>query len=149
MRLKPLHRQPMAWGVAILALFLFIQAIPVERNNPPVTERIEAPPEVQTLLRRACMDCHSNETFWPWYSGVAPISWLTARDVREGREHLNLSTWDRYDAGERAELFDEMAEVVEEGEMPMKMYLPLHPEARLTAEERALLVRWARAGGGG
>jgi hypothetical protein len=149
MRPKPLHRQPMAWGVAILALFLFIQAIPVERNNPPVTERIEAPPEVQTLLRRACMDCHSNETFWPWYSGVAPISWLTARDVREGREHLNLSTWDRYDAGERAELFDEMAEVVEEGEMPMKMYLPLHPEARLTAEERALLVRWARAGGGG
>lgn len=144
----PLHRRPSLWVGLVLALAVAIQLIPVERSNPPVTERLAAPPPVEDLLRRACMDCHSNETVWPWYARVAPASWLVARDVREGREHLNLSTWDRYDARKRAELLEEMAEEVEEGKMPLKIYLPLHPEARLTASERALLVRWARAGGG-
>lgn len=143
-----LFRLPTFWFSAVLALFLVAQLVPVERSNPPVTQRLEAPPEVDGLLRRACMDCHSNETVWPWYSRVAPVSWLVARDVREGREHLNLSAWDRYDAGEQAEKLEEMAEEVEEGKMPMKIYLPLHPEARLTEQERALLVRWARGGGG-
>lgn len=146
-RPDPLHRQPLFWGSSILALFLLAQLVPVQRTNPPVTATPEAPPEVEALLRSACMDCHSNETIWPWYSRVAPVSWLVARDVREGREHLNLSAWDRYDTGQRAELLEEMVEEVEEGRMPMKIYLPLHREARLSAMERALLVRWAREGG--
>ncbi|MBL8897332.1 MAG: heme-binding domain-containing protein, partial [Planctomycetes bacterium] len=93
---------------------------------------------------RACFDCHSNETRWPWYSNVAPISWLVQRDVDEGRAELNFS---RFDQPQKEA--HESAEVVLEGEMPPWFYLPTHPEARLTADEQAELVRGLRATFGG
>lgn len=126
-------------GVALLAA----QLLPVDRSNPPVEEEAPASPAVREVLRRACDDCHSNRSVWPWYSGIAPISWLIARDVREGREELNTSTWNRLDASERAEALQESWEEVEDGEMPPWFYLPLHPEARLSDVDRALLREWA------
>ncbi len=147
-RRRSLLREPLTWGIVLTALFLLAQLVPVERTNPPVTGRVEAPGEVQDLLRRACMDCHSNETHWPWYGYVAPISWLLTRDVAEAREHLNFTTWDLYDAEERADLMEEIDEEVSSGAMPLKIYLPLHGEARLTQAEREMLVAWARRGGG-
>ena len=124
--------------LALAALLVLIQLVPYGRDheNPPV--RQEPPwdrPETRALAQRACFDCHSNETKWPWYTWVAPMSWLVARDVSEGREHLNFSEWDR-----EQDDADEAAEMVEEGEMPPWFYLPAHPEARLTAEERATLI---------
>ena len=129
-------------GLAVVVLLLAAQLVPVDRANPPAGKEIVAPPDVMAVLERACYDCHSSETVWPAYSRIAPVSWLVARDVHEGREALNYSTWDRYSAAERAELLEETWEEVAEGEMPMKAYVVLHPSARLTAEDRAALQAW-------
>ena len=88
--------------LTLVALLVLIQLIPVDTENPVVTAEVDAPTEVLEVLRRACYDCHSNETAWPWYTHVAPVNFLVAHDVEEGREHLNFSEWDRYDAEKRA-----------------------------------------------
>src|SRR6185369_314098 len=103
--------------------------VPVERTNPPVETDLQAPPPVHAILRRACYDCHSNETVWPWYSHVAPVSWLLARDVREGRRELNFSTWDAYDAKKKDKTLKESIEEAVEGEMPPWFYVALHRDA--------------------
>jgi hypothetical protein len=142
-------RRIVSWTLGVLAVVLVaIQLVPVERTNPPVEEEVDAPEEVVQVLRRACYDCHSNETVWPWYSRVAPASWLAVRDVTKGREELNFSTWNRLSTRERVEAMQESWEEVEEGEMPPWFYLPPHPEARLSPEDRELLRRWAESRGG-
>lgn len=129
---------------AVGAVLIGIQFIPIERTNPPVTGEVEAPEGVKQILQRSCYDCHSNQTRWPWYSRVAPVSWLIAHDVEEGREHLNFSEWNRLDASERSDLIEEIWEEVEEGEMPLWIYPPLHPEARIGDAERTTLREWSR-----
>ena len=131
-------------AAALAAGFLAIQAVPVDRSNPPVEQEVPASADARAVLRRACYDCHSNEVRWPWYSRIAPVSWLVARDVREGREAVNYSTWNRLDAGDRREALHESWEEVEEDEMPLWFYLPLHPDARLSAEDRAILREWSQ-----
>lgn len=121
------------------------QLIPVTRTNPPVQADIPASTAVSSILRRACYDCHSNETVWPWYSRVAPVSWLVARDVNHGREHLNFSEWNRLTPAKQAEAVREIWKQVSEGEMPMTIYLPMHPEARLSDRDKAVLKSWAEA----
>lgn len=124
-------------------LFLVFQLVPYGRDhqNPPVTaEPAWDAAETRALFFRACRDCHSNETVWPWYSSVAPLSWLVAHDVEEGRSHFNVSTW-----GPESEHGDDAAGELEEGEMPLWFYLPLHPEARLPDSERAALIRGLEA----
>jgi mono/diheme cytochrome c family protein len=134
--------------VAFVVLFGVAQLVPVSRTNPPVEQEVDAPPEVRAIFERSCYDCHSHETRWPWYSRVAPFSWLVAHDVDEGREHLNFSTWGRYDAEDRAENLDEIAEVLEEGEMPPWFYLPMHPDARLSEADVATVRGWTGASEG-
>jgi len=126
----------------LLILVLAIQLIPADRENPPPVETIAAPPPVEQILRRSCFDCHSYETQWPWYAYIAPASWLVAYDVHEARDHLNFSTWQIYDEDERIDNLEEMWEEVEEGNMPLWYYLPLHPEANLDDRERRLLHEW-------
>ena len=135
------------WRLAgvLLGALLAIQFVPVDRSNPPVQLEVQAPIAVREVLERSCFDCHSNRTRWPWYSRIAPVSWLVAHDVEEGREHLNFSEWNRLDESERREAREEVWEEVEEGEMPLWFYVPLHPEARLSPEDRTLLRRWATA----
>ena len=130
-------------GLALLVLFVLIQLVPYGRahTNPPVREEPRwDSPATRELARRACFDCHSNETTWPWYTWVAPMSWMVQRDVERGRRHMNLSEWDR-----KQKDADEAAEMVEEGEMPPWFYLPMHPDAKLTAEEKAQLIRGLEA----
>jgi len=129
--------------LAVVVSFVGIQLIPVAKSNPPVEEEIPAPPEVKAILKRACYDCHSNETIWPWYSRVAPVSWLLAWDVGEGREELNFSTWNRYSQKKRDKIIKEIRKEVEEGEMPPWFYLPLHPDARLSDSDHSVLRAWA------
>jgi hypothetical protein len=132
---------------AIVALAVFLvagQLVRPARTNPPVTAEVDAPEPIRAVLRRACYDCHSNATVWPWYAAVAPVSWLVAHDVDEGRDELNFSTWDAYAAKKRAKKMEEIVEVLEEDEMPLWYYVLLHPEARLTDAERAALEGWAR-----
>jgi hypothetical protein len=130
--------------LVVVIVLVGIQFIPVNRSNPPVEEEVPASPEVKAVLKRACYDCHSNETVWPGYSRVAPVSWLLAWDVREGREELNFSTWNRYNQKKRGKIIKEIWEEVQEGEMPPWFYLPLHPDARLSDSDRSMLRAWAK-----
>ena len=123
--------------VGSLGLLIVIQLVPYGRDhsNPAVVaEPAWDSPQTRELAVRACFDCHSNETIWPWYSNVAPISWLTQRHVDEGREELNFSEWQLEQEGEEA------AETVRERSMPTRDYLLTHPDARLTDTERADLA---------
>jgi cytochrome c551/c552 len=134
--------------VALLVLgtvFLAIQLIPVDQSNPLARSELAAPPEVATVLRRACYDCHSNETVWPAYARVAPASWLISHDVQEGREELNFSRWSEYSSKKQAEKRKEIAEETTEGNMPLWYYVTLHPEARLSNDERRLIQSWLSA----
>jgi mono/diheme cytochrome c family protein len=132
----------------LLAGFLLaIQLVPYGWNhsNPAVVAEPKwDTPRTRELFARACADCHSNETKWPLYSRLAPVSWLVYRDVQEGRETLNVSEWNRPQKDAH-----EAAEQVQKGEMPPAVYLPLHPEARLSAGEQAELVAGLSATLGG
>ena len=125
-----------------LAALVIAQAFRIDKTNPPVQQDVAAPPEVDLLLRRACYDCHSNETVWPWYSDVAPLSWLLARDVREGRRELNFSTWNAYDAKKKAKKLKETAEEVAEEEMPPWFYVAAHRHAALSPADVERLRAW-------
>ena len=148
-----MFKKILLWGaIALLVGFVLMQLVPYGRNhtNPAVIQEPDwDSPETRLLAQRACFDCHSNETVWPWYSNVAPMSWLVQRDVDEGREKLNFSEWGRFDE------IDEIAEVVMEGEMPPAQFLITHPEARLTQTEKQALAAGLMktagisAGGGG
>ncbi|HEX9333905.1 MAG TPA: heme-binding domain-containing protein [Anaerolineales bacterium] len=131
---------------ALVHLALPIQLIPYghDHANPPVLQEPNwDSPETRATAKRACFDCHSNETVWPWYSNFAPVSWLIYHDVASGREHLNFSEWNIHPSmpageGEGEEHQhgpDVIKEVLESGEMPPAQYLLLHPEARLTDQE--------------
>jgi hypothetical protein len=130
-------------ALALAVVALGIQFVPVQRTNPPVTADIEAPDDVHAILRRACYDCHSNETRWPWYAHVAPVSWLVAKDVAGGRRKMNFSDWGTYHVDRQETKIREIWEEVSEDEMPLAIYRPLHPEARLTDADRAILEQWA------
>lgn len=133
------------------ALLLVIQVFRPDRTNPRTAAELSligssaAPPEVHQILSSACLNCHSNQTVWPWYSHVAPFSWLIADDVKRGRLDLNFSEWNRYEAGEKSHLLEEMAEILREGDMPPWSYRLAHSEARLSESEVATLTRWAEA----
>jgi len=134
------------WGwvlIILVVLFAAIQLIPYghTHGNPPVaTEPNWDSPQTRALAARACFDCHSNETVWPWYSNVAPVSWLVQHDVDEGRQRLNFSEW-----GQGRQRVDEIAAIVLEREMPPSFYLPMHAQARLTTAERTALADGLRA----
>jgi hypothetical protein len=130
---------------ALAVILVAIQLVPVDRTNPTVVADFDGPPAVKAVLETSCYDCHSHETRWPWYSRVAPFSWLVAHDVEEARDHLNFSQWGNLDAKRQAKLAEEMWEEVEEGEMPLRMYLLAHPDARLTGAAKATLHDWSLA----
>lgn len=136
-------------GLGVVAFLIVAQLVPIDRTNPPVENDVGAPPEVDRVLRAACYDCHSNETAWPWYSRVAPVSWLLAYDVKEGRRELNFSTWHRYDAGRRGKKLKEIVETLNDGEMPPWYYAMMHPQARLAEPDRQALLAWAHRGAPG
>jgi hypothetical protein len=132
-------RRILRWfGLTLVVAMAAIQLVPYGRDhvNPPVRQEPRWDrPETRALAARACFDCHSNETVWPWYSHVAPVSWLTQRDVDEGRRKLNYSEWD---LGQREA--HESAKTVRSGEMPPWFYVLPRPHARLTAAERTALI---------
>lgn len=133
---------------APLVLFLAIQLIPVwllQTNPPVVAEPKWDSPQTQTLAQRACYDCHSNETTWPLYSRVAPISWLVTLDAIRGRRHLNFSEWGVARSGEGGRRVREIGEVISEGSMPPQLYLLTHPAAQLTEAEKQQLIEGLQA----
>jgi len=128
--------------------FVIIQVIPSGMpENQPVPgvglfDLTEVPGETQALLRKACFDCHSQEVNFPWYSHVAPVSWLVARDINFGRENLDFSHWADLGKRDRLKVLGEISEEVENGNMPMPIYIKMHPEADLTPEQREVIINW-------
>jgi hypothetical protein len=131
--------------IGLGVVFVAIQFVPVERANPQVTGLVDAPRDVLTILQRSCWDCHSNETEWPWYAYVAPVSFRVSQHVWMGREHVNFTEWDRYDAEELEEAYEEIVKEIERGGMPLTDYLRVHRNAKLTTADRDRLVSWAEA----
>lgn len=132
--------------VALLAVLIVMQFIQPDKTNPESPAEADflavhnVDGEVGGLIKRACYDCHSNNTRWPWYTSVAPFSYIIADHVEEGREHLNFSEWTSYSADKADHKLEECAEEVEHGEMPLSGYVALHSEADLSNEELEMLV---------
>ncbi len=119
-----------------LALFALIQLVPIDRVNPPTTlEPKWSTPEARALAKEHCFQCHSNETEWPWYSYVAPASWLIKWDVVNGRNKFNFSEWDKH-PGE----LDEMTREIQGGGMPPIQYTLFHPNSKLDAQQKQTLI---------
>jgi hypothetical protein len=123
-------------AVIFAACFLLAQTIRIEKSNPPVRADIAVDPSVKPLLRRACYNCHSNETVWPWYSNIAPVSWLIGSDVKEAREHLNFSEWSAYPSDKQRSKSTQIVEELDGDAMPPWYYSLMHSESRFTASEK-------------
>jgi hypothetical protein len=132
--------------IALVVILIGIQFIPVERANPPIISDIGAPEKISNILRTSCYDCHSNETTWPWYSHIAPVSFLVASDVKEGRKHMNFSEWNKYSPKDQSKFLEEIIEEVEEGEMPLTSYTFTHPNAKLDAYRIKMIKDWINPG---
>jgi hypothetical protein len=135
-------RKVLKGGISVLVVALIVaQFFQPERTNPPfdpsASFEVVAKPshEIAAVVGRACRDCHSNQTVWPWYSRVAPFSWMVARDVREGRAKLNFSQWNIYSPEMTRIKLAEICEEVRKGDMPPAYYVPMHPETKLNPEE--------------
>ncbi len=125
--------------IAVVILFGLIQLIPYGKNhtNPPVlAEPNWDSPQTRELAKRACFDCHSNETVWPWYTNIAPVSWLAYNDTISGRKELNFSEWT---SGRQKDL-NELVSTIEKGEMPPFIYVIQHPQAKLSPAEKQALI---------
>lgn len=133
------------WFLIVIAL---IQFIPVDRTNKPIDQKInfvsvfQTPKNVQEILRKACYDCHSNETVYPKYAFVAPISWSIKHHINKGREHLNFSEWANYNQDLKKSMLENSAKSIKSYSMPMPGYIAQHSEANLTKAERVLLVNY-------
>ena len=153
--LAPLKRSAGAGpGLAAAAtllvwLLVSVSVHPLPHESPdrgaPLLMGADSPESVRNVLALACGNCHSQNTRWPWYSQVAPFSWLIENDVKRAREHLNLSRWNTLDTVEQRSLLTAIATVVENREMPLHKYLMFHGEARLSPEDSLQVIEWTRA----
>lgn len=137
--------------IAIVVILVIIQFFRPEKNvsgesQYDVSTRYAVSDSVKTILAKACNDCHSNKTEYPWYSNIQPVAWWMANHVEDGKRHLNFSDFTKSKLSRQNHKFEETIEVLEEGEMPLASYtwLGLHPQANLTNEEKNTLIHWAR-----
>lgn len=131
-------------ALGVVGALVLLSLVPLDRTNPPVTGDIQAPAEVKAILKRSCYDCHSNETTWPWYAYVAPTNFLVKRDVSEARKHLNFSEWGTYKPERKEKKQKECGEEVASGDMPMAIYVPMHPNAKLSDADKQALDAWSK-----
>ena len=133
--------------LTLLALLIFIgiQFIPMDVPAEVPTkaeEELQAPENVQAILKRSCFDCHSNHTTFPWYSNIAPVSLFTKYHVKEGREHMNFSTWEKYDDEKKLKYLQKIPKAIK-SKMPLPSYLLIHKEAKLSEADKKALTTWA------
>ena len=139
------------WARRVLTLFLVVfigaQFIRPDRTNPSTPAAASllatAPPVIKALLGRSCRDCHSNETRWPWYSQVAPASWLLASDVHQGRDRFNFSEWTSYPTDDQDKFLGSMCKLTQRGRMPLSAYLWIHRDATLSPADVTALCAWS------
>ena len=143
-----MHLSGKKLAMATGALLLVCQIIPLNRRNPPfepsqtlyATQAV--PKDVKAVFERSCKNCHSDDTAWPWYSYIAPISWVIVGDVNRARRHMNFSEWGSYSANKRAEKLESICEQLVDGDMPDRKYMLLHREARTSPQERSAVCQW-------
>lgn len=143
-------KKKIKWAAGgLVVVFVLLQLTNPAHINPPVKQDLIAsitpPPKIAGMLHAACYDCHSNETKWPWYSYIAPVSWLVVKDVNDGRDALNFSDWPSANPERAARRLSNMSEEIGYDEMPPKKYTSIHAEARFTESERKELIDWLDA----
>jgi heme-binding protein len=135
-------------AIVLIVIFIGIQFVRPGLTNPPVDEsqtiftRLQVPPDVASTLERSCRDCHSNKTVWPWYTQVAPVSWWLKNHVDEGRRDLNLSEWAKLPPDRQDRKLRQICDEVQDGQMPLASYLPMHPAAKLSEQDKKTLCDW-------
>jgi len=142
-------RRILKWTIIVLVVaFVAIQFVRPAMTNPAVDESqtinalTQMKPEVASILDRSCRDCHSNKTVWPWYTQVAPVSWWLSNHVNDGRRNLNLSDWGKLPRDRQERKLRQMCDEVTDGQMPLSSYLPMHPAARLSEQDKKTLCDW-------
>lgn len=135
--------------IVVVCLLVIAQFKRPARTNPAIDSslalesHIQLDPKVAAILDRSCYDCHSNKTRWPWYSNVAPVSWFVIDHVDHGRSHLNFSEWGKYTREEKRTHLGQFCDLVTGGWMPLSSYTPLHPDAKLSDEDKKVICDWA------
>lgn len=135
-------------GIVVIVILVLMQFKRIDKTNPAYNEAedfitiTQPPAEIATLIKAACYDCHSHQAKYPWYSNVAPVSWMVAHHIEEGRQHLNFSTWATYPEKKADHKLEECVEEIEEGNMPMKPYVIMHSEAKMTDAQKSALITW-------
>jgi hypothetical protein len=145
-------RKILKWAAILVALvFVGIQFVPTQMTNAAVDEsrtinaRLRVTSEVNAILARSCNDCHTHQTRFPWYSRVAPVSWLLSDHIIEGRDHLNFSDWAAYDAEEQDLFLQNICRITRRGAMPISSYLYIHRDAKLSEADVKTLCDWTQS----
>ena len=135
-------------GIFIIVIIVLLQFFPVQKpevvfENPnDFIVNVSVPENISTKLKAACYDCHSNESKFPWYAQVAPSKWMVFKHINEGRNELNFSNWNILNKDDKVEILDDISTVLMDDEMPLKNYILLHPEAKLTEDEKEIIINW-------
>lgn len=136
--------------LTLLAIIIILQFFRIDKTNPVSDPELDmfaievVPDDVQSLLKTACFDCHSNTAVYPWYTNVAPVSWWVKHHINEGRDELNFNEWGNYSLKRKNHKLEEIEEMVEEKEMPLPSYLWVHDEAKLTEQQQKKLIIWSK-----
>ena len=137
--------------IVLVVIFVGMQAIRPTLSNPPVDEsqtintRTQITPQVASILDRSCRDCHTSKTVWPWYTQIAPVSWWLSNHVNDGRRNLNLSEWGKLAPDRQDRKLRQICDQVQDGVMPLSSYLPMHPVAKLSDQDKKVLCDWTDA----
>ncbi|MCB0737821.1 MAG: heme-binding domain-containing protein [Bacteroidetes bacterium] len=144
-------KKVLKYALLVIVVGLVVcQFIGPDKTNPAIEEGADllsvenVPANVVDILKTSCYDCHSNETVWPWYTSIAPLSWGIINHVNDGREELNFSTWKSYKEGKKLHKLEECIEMVAKGYMPIEGYVKMHDGAELTDEEKVALKGWIK-----
>ncbi|MFK7950140.1 MAG: heme-binding domain-containing protein [Saprospiraceae bacterium] len=133
-------------GIGLVVILILMQFKQIDKTNPEYNETedfitmTQPPREIANLIEYACYDCHSYQVIYPWYSSIAPISWMIEHHIEEGREHLNFSQWASYDKVKANHKLEECVEEIEKGNMPMKSYVVMHRDAKMTKKQQKALT---------
>lgn len=129
-------------ALAVLQFFQIDKTNPVTDPDLDFLNIVETPDEVATILKTACYDCHSNQTVYPWYTNLQPVGWWVQDHVNHSKEYLDFSLWGEYSADRADHKMEEIVEYTLNGEMPLRSYTWMHPESRLTEEQREMFATW-------
>jgi predicted Fe-S protein YdhL (DUF1289 family) len=133
--------------IGVLIVGILIQFIQPKKNNSrnyknDITTEIQIPNEVQEIIKTSCADCHSNNTSYPWYNNIAPVSWFLAYHINDGKEHLNFSEWTLYNDNQKKHIIKNLKKVIKENEMPLTSYTLIHKNAILSEQQSKLFLNW-------